>query len=160
MILSMLTVLCQVRSEVDRVTNMEQELLIVEKESIEQWSKERDKNDKVMGESDLKKNVENLKKNVESLSPPTPVKLEPSEEDIKITSIGDLVTVKDKELLTDKFSFMDNSDDQCKVTIKEESDDVEFENERDEKSDSNDKSTGDSEREERSEVPRYKFPTF
>ena len=135
-------------------------MLIVEKESIEQWSKERDKNDKVMGESDLKKNVENLKKNVESLSPPTPVKLEPSEEDIKITSIGDLVTVKDKELLTDKFSFMDNSDDQCKVTIKEESDDVEFENESDEKVDSNDKSAGDSEREERSEVPRYKFPTF
>ena len=130
---------------------MEQELLMVEKESIEQMKKERDKKVTDLGE-------EELKKNIETLSPPTPVKLEPTEEDIKITSMGDLVTVKDRELLSEKFSFMDNSDDLCKVTIKEESEDEVGSEELDKSDDSVDKSEDDSE--ERSEVPRYKFPTF
>ena len=127
----------------DKAAQLEQELLIVEKESIENWGKKREENNNV------KKHVidiDSIKEHVDSLSD---VQVTQQVEEIKISSTGELGE-KDVTSETKPFEFLDNSDDQIKITIKEkDSDDDEFSN--------SDSSETDKDSEE---PPKYKFPTF
>merc|ERR1712243_323398 len=134
----------QVKEEMDKAAQLEQELLFVEKESIENWGK-KEENEKVRK---TQIDIDSIKKHVESLSD---VQITPQDDDIKITSIGEMGD-KDERSNPKLFDFLDNSDDQIKITIKDQdSEDEDFKN-----ADTLDSDTD----KESEEPPKYKFPTF
>merc|ERR1712058_55646 len=135
----------QVKEEMDKAAQLEQELLFVEKENIENWGKKKEENEKVRK---TQIDIDSIKKHVESLSD---VQITQQDDDIKITSIGEMGD-KDERSNPKLFDFLDNSDDQIKITIKEkDSEDEDLKN-----ADSLDSDTD----KEAEEPPKYKFPTF
>ena len=137
---------------------MEEELLLLEKESIVNWGKEREKEKAKLADtnSSVELSVEDVKKQVENLKPVVSDDI-PTTDEIKITAIEEL-GADDSTKQSPLFSFLDNSDEHIKITVKDEN---VFENESDvSKSEDGCESEKSDESETSSEIPRYKFPTF
>ena len=148
----------QVKQEVDKVVRMEEELLLLEKESIVNWGKEKEKEKAKLADtnSSVELSVEDVKKQVENLKPVVSDDI-PATDEIKITAIEEL-GADDGTKKSPLFSFLDNSDEHIKITVKDEN---VFENESDvSKSEDDCESEKSDESETPSEIPRYKFPTF
>jgi len=148
----------QVKLEVDRVVRMEEELLLLEKESIVKWGKEKEKEKAKLADttSSVELSVEDVKKQVENLKPVVSDDI-PATDEIKISAIEEL-NADDGIKQSPLFSFLDNSDEHIKITVK---DDNSFENESDvSKSEDGCESDKSDESETSNETPRYKFPTF
>ena len=148
----------QVKLEVDRVVRMEEELLLLEKESIVKWGKEKEKEKLKLAAttSSVELSVEDVKKQVENLKPVVSDDI-PATDEIKISAIEEL-GADDGAKQSPLFSFLDNSDEHIKITVK---DDNSFENESDvSKSEDGCESEKSDESETSNETPRYKFPTF
>ena len=149
----------QVKQEVDKVVRMEEELLLLEKESIVNWGKEKEKEKAKLADTDsnssVELSIEDVKKQVENLKPVSDDI--PATDEIKITAIEEL-GADDGTKKSPLFSFLDNSDEHIKITVKDEN---VFENESDvSKSEDGCESEKSDESETSSEIPRYKFPTF
>ena len=137
---------------------MEEELLLLEKESIVNWGKEKEKEKAKLADtnSSVELSVEDVKKQVENLKPVVSDDI-PATDEIKITAIEEL-GADDSTKQSPLFSFLDNSDEHIKITVKDEN---VFENESDvSKSEDGCESEKSDESETSSEIPRYKFPTF
>ena len=137
---------------------MEEELLLLEKESIVNWGKEKEKEKAKLADtnSSVELSVEDVKKQVENLKPVVSDDI-PATDEIKITAIEEL-GADDSTKQSPLFSFLDNSDEHIKITVKDEN---VFENESDvSKSEDGCESEKSEESETSSEIPRYKFPTF
>ena len=150
----------QVKQEVDKVVRMEEELLLLEKESIVNWGKEKEKEKAKLADtntnSSVELSIEDVKKQVENLKPVVSDDI-PATDEIKITAIEEL-GADDGTKQSPLFSFLDNSDEHIKITVKDEN---VFENESDvSKSEDGCESEKSDESETPSEIPRYKFPTF
>ena len=148
----------QVKLEMDRVVRMEEELLLLEKESIVKWGKEKEKEKAKLADttSSVELSVEDVKKQVENLKPVVSDDI-PATDEIKISAIEEL-GADDGTKQSQLFSFLDNSDEHIKITVK---DDDSFENESDvSKSEDGCESEKSDESETSNETPRYKFPTF
>ena len=137
----------------DKTERLELEFLLIENESIKQFSKEKEKAEKEKTNYiDLKLSIDDVQKKVDELVPVN--KLDVTEEaDIPITVIQESFSEEQK---SGDLSLFNNSDDEIKISVKSEVDedpnsrsDSEMESERtDDKPDNNE------------EPPRYKFPTF
>ena len=124
----------------DRSEKMELEFLLIEKESIKQFSKENEtsKENKELSIEDIKIKVDEL---VPVLEPVT----QAQEGDILITANEELVREENK--IGDPFSIF-NSEDEIKISVKskeEEEDDT---------------GMSDSDEADVNDVLKYKFPTF
>lgn len=127
---------------------MELEFLLLENESIKQFSREKEKTEREKtNDTDVKLSIDDVKRKVDELVPVKESDL-PQEADISITAIEESESEDQKS--GDLLSIF-NSDDEIKISIKSEVDDVpglKSGSERtDDKQDDNDQ-------------PRYKFPTF
>ena len=135
---------------------MEEELLLLEKESIVKWGKEKEKEKAKLADTSVELSVEDVKKQVENLKPVVSDDI-PATDEIKISAIEEL-GADDGTKQSQLFSFLDNSDEHIKITVK---DDDSFENESDvSKSEDGCESEKSDESETSNETPRYKFPTF
>ena len=137
----------------DKTERLELEFLLIENESIKQFSKEKEKAEKEKtNDTDLKLSIDDVQKKVDELVPVN--ELDVTEEaDIPITAIQESFSEEQK---SGDLSIFNNSDDEIKISVKSEVDedpnsrsDSEMESERtDDKPNNNE------------EPPRYKFPTF
>ena len=134
----------------ERVALLEHQFLIVEKESIEKWKEDQKSSTDSSTNNDrsLEIEVENLKKQVESLKPV-------SESDVPLDDI-EITTIKESNIeegdhQSDPFTFLNSGDDPIKITAKE-SDEA--------SKDDIGESDLDSDNENKTEIPKYKFPTF
>ena len=126
------------------------EYLLIENESIKQFSKEREKAEKEKtNDKDLKLSIDDVQRKVDELVPVNELDVL-EEADIPITVIQESFSEEQK---SEDLSIF-NSDEEIKISVKSEEDedvrsDDEIESERtDDKPDDN------------GEPPRYKFPTF
>ena len=124
----------------DRSEKMELEFLLIEKESIKQFSKENEtsKENKELSIEDIKIKVDEL---VPVLEPVT----QAQEGDILITANEE--SVREENKIGDPFSIF-NSEDEIKISVKskeEEEDDT---------------GMSDSDEADVNDVLKYKFPTF
>ena len=124
----------------DRSEKMELEFLLLEKESIKQFSKENEtsKENKELSIEDIKIKVDEL---VPVLEPVT----QAQEGDIRITANEE--SVREENKIGDPFSIF-NSEDEIKISVKskeEEEDDT---------------GMSDSDEADVNDVLKYKFPTF
>ena len=131
----------QVKTELDQVEKTELDLLTVEKNSIETWSKEK----RNLGEAEMERMLHNseILKQVKEFS-----EIDKPGEEIIISSKEEESFANDANEVKDPFSYLNSLDESIKITVKEESDERE-ENESD-----------DSDVDKEEEIPRYKFPTY
>ena len=128
---------------------LEHQFLVIEKESIEKWKEDQKKSTtdtNADSDKSLEIDVEILKKQVESLKPV-------SESDVPMDDIV-ITTMKESNIeegynQSDPFSFLNSGDDPIKITAKESD-----EASKDEPNES------DLDTEDKTEIPKYKFPTF
>ena len=133
----------------EKVALLEHQFLVIEKESIEKWKEDQKKSTtdtNADSDKSLEIDVEILKKQVESLKPV-------SESDVPMDDIV-ITTMKESNIeegynQSDPFSFLNSGDDPIKITAKESD-----EASKDEPNES------DLDTEDKTEIPKYKFPTF
>lgn len=132
----------------DKTERMELEFLLLENESIKQFSKEKEKAEREKtNDMGVKLSVDDVKRKVDELVPVKESDL-PQEADIPITAIEE--SEREEQKSVDLLSIF-NSDDEIKISIKSEGED-------DPDLISGSERTDD-EKEDNDE-PRYKFPTF
>ena len=143
----------------DRTERMEMEFLLIENESIKQFSKEKEKREmKKTNDMDLKMSIDDIKRKVDKLVPVIESDL-PQEADISITAIEEPESEDHKP--GGPLSIFNNSDDEIKISIKSE-----VEEDKDLKSDGDGDGDIMSTKETDNDKPcnnddsRYKFPTF
>ena len=124
----------------DRSEKMELEFLLLEKESIKQFSKENEtsKENKELSIEDIKIKVDEL---VPVLEPVT----QAQEGDILITANEE--SVREENKIGDPFSIF-NSEDEIKISVKSKEEEED------------DKGMSDSDEADVNDVLKYKFPTF
>ena len=137
----------------DKTERLELEFLLIENESIKQFSKEKEKAEKEKTKDmDLKLSIDDIQKKVDELVPVN--KLDVTEEaDIPITVIQESFSEEQK---SGDLSIFNNSDDEIKISVKSEvNEDSEFRSDSEMESERTDDKPDNNE-----EPPRYKFPTF
>ena len=139
----------------ERTEKMELDFLLLEKESIKQFSKKKEKAEKEpKQDTDLKMNIEDVKRKVDELVPVNELDLL-KEDDISITTIEE--PDSEKKTTEDRPSmsvFNSESDGEIKISVKSESEEG-----TDISDDVLSERTADDEQDD-TDVPRYKFPTF
>ena len=103
----------------DKTERLELEFLLIENESIKQFSKEKEKAEKEKtNDIDLKLSIDDVQKKVDELVPVNELDVM-EEADIPITAIQESFSEEQK---SGDLSIFNNSDDEIKISVKSEVD--------------------------------------